>query len=101
MGGATRPRRQRRLASESGPRRRPARQPPALVADFLPDALDQFQLDDDEQVFGYAMHVIAHRRAREAPGHGVDIDEELAAKCPYNPAYLPVARLEDGTMWNG
>ena len=36
----------------------------------------------------------------ETPGHGVDIDEALAAKYPYAPAYLPVARLEDGTMWN-
>ncbi len=36
----------------------------------------------------------------EAPGHGVDIDEALAARYPYQPAYLPVARLEDGTMWN-
>ncbi len=36
----------------------------------------------------------------EKAGHGVDIDEELAAKYPYAPAYLPVARLEDGTMWN-
>ena len=36
----------------------------------------------------------------DAPGHGVDIDEKLAAKYPYKPAYLPVARLEDGTMWN-
>ncbi|MGL6289819.1 MAG: bifunctional D-altronate/D-mannonate dehydratase, partial [Silanimonas sp.] len=36
----------------------------------------------------------------EAPGHGVDIDEALAAKYPYQPAYLPVARLRDGTMWN-
>jgi mannonate dehydratase len=36
----------------------------------------------------------------EAPGHGVDIDEKLAAKYPYKRAYLPVARLEDGTMWN-
>ena len=34
------------------------------------------------------------------PGHGVDIDETLAAKYPYKPAYLPVARLQDGTMWN-
>ena len=33
-------------------------------------------------------------------GHGVDIDEALAAKYPYQRAYLPVARLEDGTMWN-
>ena len=36
----------------------------------------------------------------EAIGHGVDIDEALAAKLPYKPAYLPVARLEDGTMWS-
>ena len=36
----------------------------------------------------------------ETPGHGVDIDEKLAARYPYKPAYLPVARLEDGTMWS-
>lgn len=36
----------------------------------------------------------------EAPGHGVDIDESLAAKFPYRRAYLPVNRLQDGTMWN-
>lgn len=36
----------------------------------------------------------------EAPGHGVEIDEAVAAKYPYKPAYLPVARLRDGTMWN-
>jgi len=36
----------------------------------------------------------------EEPGHGVDIDEEAAAKHPYKRAYLPVARLKDGTMWN-
>lgn len=36
----------------------------------------------------------------EAPGHGVDINESLAARYPYKRAYLPVARLEDGTMWN-
>ena len=36
----------------------------------------------------------------EAPGHGCDIDEALAAKYPYSPKQLPVARLEDGTMWN-
>jgi mannonate dehydratase len=34
------------------------------------------------------------------PGHGVDIDERIAARFPYKPAYLPVARLADGTMWN-
>jgi len=36
----------------------------------------------------------------EAPGHGVDIDETLAAKYPYDPRQLPIALLEDGTMWN-
>jgi mannonate dehydratase len=36
----------------------------------------------------------------DTPGHGVDIDEALAAKYPYEPKQLPVARLEDGTMWN-
>jgi mannonate dehydratase len=36
----------------------------------------------------------------EVPGHGVDIDEALAARYPYRRAYLPVNRLEDGTMWH-
>ena len=36
----------------------------------------------------------------EAPGHGVEIDEALAAQYPYRPASLPVNRLEDGTMYN-
>jgi mannonate dehydratase len=33
-----------------------------------------------------------------APGLGVEIDEKLAAKFPYKRAYLPVNRLEDGSM---
>lgn len=36
----------------------------------------------------------------ESPGHGVTLDEALAAKYPYSPKQLPVARLEDGTMWD-
>jgi mannonate dehydratase len=36
----------------------------------------------------------------EAPGLGVDIDESLAAKWPYERAYLPVNRKLDGTMHN-
>ncbi len=36
----------------------------------------------------------------DVPGHGVEIDEALAAKYPYEPRQLPIARLEDGTMWN-
>jgi mannonate dehydratase len=34
------------------------------------------------------------------PGLGVEIDEALAAKYPYKRAYLPVNRLEDGSMYN-
>ncbi len=36
----------------------------------------------------------------EAPGLGVDIDEEKAAKYPYERAYLPVNRKEDGTLFD-
>jgi mannonate dehydratase len=37
----------------------------------------------------------------EVPGHGVTIDEDLAAKYPYQRAYLPVNRLQhDGTLWH-
>ena len=34
----------------------------------------------------------------EGPGLGVEIDEKLAAKYPYQRAYLPVARKLDGTL---
>ena len=36
----------------------------------------------------------------ENPGHGVDLDEKLAARYPYSPKQLPIARLEDGAMWD-
>lgn len=36
----------------------------------------------------------------DAPGLGVEIDETLAETFPYDRAYLPVNRLEDGTMWS-
>ena len=37
----------------------------------------------------------------DVAGHGVTIDEKLAAKYPYQRAYLPVNRLQhDGTLWN-
>ncbi|RZT56239.1 D-mannonate dehydratase [Sphingomonas sp. BK036] len=36
----------------------------------------------------------------DSPGLGVDIDEDLAATYDYKRAYLPVARLEDGTLCN-
>jgi mannonate dehydratase len=36
----------------------------------------------------------------ESPGHGVTLDEQLAAQFPYSPKQLPIARLEDGGMWD-
>ena len=36
----------------------------------------------------------------DKPGLGVDFDEVLAAKYEYKRAFLPVNRLEDGTMFN-
>jgi len=36
----------------------------------------------------------------EAPGLGIEFDEEAAAKFPYKRSYLPVSRLDDGTMWH-
>ena len=35
-----------------------------------------------------------------APGLGVELDESLAAQHPYSRAYLPVSRLQDGSMSN-
>lgn len=36
----------------------------------------------------------------DEPGLGVDFDEQAAGEYPYKRSYLPVCRLEDGTMWN-
>jgi mannonate dehydratase len=36
----------------------------------------------------------------DAPGLGVDINEDLAAALPYQRAYLPVNRKEDGTLFH-
>jgi mannonate dehydratase len=37
----------------------------------------------------------------DVPGHGVTIDEALAAKYPYRRAFLPVNRLQhDGSLWH-
>jgi mannonate dehydratase len=60
-----------------------------------------FHTDETNEVFP---HDYVFRGGRlhvgDAPGHGVDIDEKLAARFPYAPKQLPVARLEDGTMWD-
>lgn len=57
--------------------------------------------EETDAVFPHTYHFKdGYLHVGEEPGHGVDIDEELAAKYPYQRAYLPVNRLEDGTLWN-
>lgn len=36
----------------------------------------------------------------DKPGLGIDIDEAAMGNYPYVRSYLPVSRLEDGTLWN-
>ena len=55
--------------------------------------------DETDAVFPHAYFFAdGYLHPGETPGHGVDIDETLAAKFPYRRAYLPVNRLLDGTM---
>ncbi len=57
--------------------------------------------DDTNEVFPHDYRFAdGYLHAGESPGHGVTINEDLAAKFPYKRAYLPVNRLQDGTMWN-
>jgi mannonate dehydratase len=55
--------------------------------------------DDADRVFPHAYRFAdGLMHPGDAPGLGVDIDETLAATFPYKPAYLPTARLLDGTV---
>lgn len=55
--------------------------------------------EDTDAVFPHGYHFDGgYLHPAETPGLGVDIDEEAAARFPYQPAYLPVNRLEDGTV---
>lgn len=54
-----------------------------------------------QQVFSHDITVKQGKAyVSEAPGLGVDFDEEAAAAHPYRRSYLPVSRLEDGTLWH-
>ncbi|RRN79560.1 MULTISPECIES: D-mannonate dehydratase ManD [Pseudoxanthomonas] len=60
-----------------------------------------FHTDETDAVFPHD-YVLRNGRlyVGDTPGIGVDIDEKLAAKYPYSPKQLPIARLEDGSMWD-
>lgn len=60
-----------------------------------------FHTDETDAVFPHDYVLRAGRlHVGDTPGHGVDIDEALAATYPYSPKQLPIARLEDGAMWD-
>ncbi|WP_024867496.1 D-mannonate dehydratase ManD [Pseudoxanthomonas suwonensis] len=60
-----------------------------------------FHTNETDAVFPHDYVLRAGRlHVGDTPGIGVDIDEKLAAKYPYSPKQLPVARLEDGSMWD-
>jgi mannonate dehydratase len=55
--------------------------------------------DETEKVFPHSYSFESgFMHPGDEPGLGVDIDEALAAKYPYQRAYLPVNRKLDGTM---
>lgn len=41
-----------------------------------------------------------HLLLKDKPGLGVDLDENIAKEYPYKRSYLPISRLEDGTLWD-
>ena len=52
-----------------------------------------------DEVFRHAYsYSDGHLHPGDAPGLGIEVDEALAARHPYNPAYLPIARTRDGAM---
>lgn len=58
-----------------------------------------FHTNETNRVFPHSYRMEAgHLYCGEEPGLGVEFDENEAAKYPYRQAYLPIARLEDGTL---
>ena len=60
-----------------------------------------FGNDKCQRLFTHDMRVedgMVH--VSDAPGLGVEFDEAAAKEYPYKRSYLPVSRLEDGTLWN-
>jgi mannonate dehydratase len=56
---------------------------------------------ETDEVFPHGYYFKAgYLHPGEATGLGVDYDESLAKRFPYQAAYLPINRKEDGTMFN-
>lgn len=57
--------------------------------------------EDTDAVFPHSYHFDqGYLKIDDTPGLGVDFNEELAKKYPYDRAYLPVNRKLDGTLFN-
>ena len=53
------------------------------------------------QVFSHPIHFEkGFLHVADTPGLGVEFDAQEADKYPYKRSYLPVSRLEDGTLWD-
>ena len=63
------------------------------IQEYMPHSADTDRVFPHAYTFADGM-----MHPGDAPGLGVEIDESLAATFPYQRAYLPVARLTDGTM---
>lgn len=56
---------------------------------------------ETQQLFKHSTHIEnGVATVSDAPGLGIEFDEEAARAFPYKRSYLPVSRLEDGTLWN-
>lgn len=54
-----------------------------------------------EKVFGHPLRFEeGHLFINDALGLGVTFNESEAMKYPYKRSYLPVSRLDDGTLWD-
>ena len=63
------------------------------IQEYMPHSADTDRVFPHAYTFAEGM-----MHPGDRPGLGVDIDESLAATFPYQRAYLPVARLTDGTV---
>ena len=60
-----------------------------------------FGNDETLRLFSHDMRIAdGMLHVSEAPGLGIDFDEDAAKDYPYKRSYLPVSRLEDGTLWH-
>jgi L-alanine-DL-glutamate epimerase-like enolase superfamily enzyme len=66
---------------------------PGEALEYMPHSAETDRVFPHSYSFGDGM-----MHPGDAPGLGVEIDETLAATFPYQRAYLPVAKLMDGTM---